>query len=199
MASAHPSTSSGRTKRAASPATSRSAGMSAHTTAVPCAIASSTGMPNPSCRLGNANRSAPAKSANRCSRPTGPSRRTRSPSACRGERVTVVGFPSRWAGQHESVRHRAGVEPRRTRRAAPSRSCAAGRFRPRTRTAGRRSRRPGVHVRRRRRVARLEIDAVGDDADPLPGDRRVRRDLVGAELRHRDHQTAPACAAAAKP
>ena len=112
MASAHPSTSSGRTKRAASPATSRSAGMSAHTTAVPCAIASTTGMPNPSCRLGNANRSAPAKSANRCSRPTGPSRRTRSPSACATAAVTVVGLPSRWPGQHESVRHRVGVEPR---------------------------------------------------------------------------------------
>ena len=66
--------------------------MSAHTTAVPCAIASTTGMPNPSCRLGNANRSAPANSANSCSRSTGPSSRTRSPSDCAASESPSSGF-----------------------------------------------------------------------------------------------------------
>ena len=62
MASAQPSTSPAGTSRAAPPATSRTAGMSDATTAVPWLMASSTGRPNPSWRLGKANTAAPAYS-----------------------------------------------------------------------------------------------------------------------------------------
>ena len=184
------------------PATSRNAGMSAHTTAVPCAIASSTGIPKPSCRLGNTNRSAPAKSGrDRCA-PIAPGR-----AAARGRREraaprrVVVGLPARRTGEHEPVRHAVGRRAARTRRAAPC-TFLRGWNVPTQNTYGRSS--SPIRSRARRRstssvVARVEVDAVGHDADALAGDRGVRRDLVGAELRHRDHQAGARFAAAAKP
>ena len=55
------------------PATSRMAGMSDATTAVPWLMASSTGSPKPSCRLGKANTVAPAYRDHNSSSPTWPS------------------------------------------------------------------------------------------------------------------------------
>ena len=177
------------TKRAASPPTSRSAGMSLHTTAVPCAIASSTGIPKPSWRLGNTNRSAPANSAERArARHRARAAATRSPSRPRHRRVVVVGFQPSAAREHQPVRH-VDSSRRRTRRAAPARSCGAGTCRPRTRTAGRRSRTlraTRVDVARRWRAPR---------STPL-GTTRMRSRGIGVcaaissarELRHRDHE-----------
>ena len=113
--------------------------MSVHTTGVPCAIASSTGMPKPSCRLGNTNRSAPAKSGNSCSRSdTGPSSCTRSPS-----RRTAASASS---GFHPAARRARGgaarrlVEPGERVEQRAHVLARLERARPRTRTGGRRAR-----------------------------------------------------------
>jgi hypothetical protein len=60
MASATACASVGSTRSAAPPHVSGSAPRSDATTGTPQAIASTTGRPNPSCRLGSTNASAPA-------------------------------------------------------------------------------------------------------------------------------------------
>ena len=143
-AATHASGSSGDRRTAAPAAISRSAGMSAATTGVSCAIASRTGIPKPSCRLGNANTSAPRYSAPNTGSPTRPRVRTRSPRR-RAARARTPRPPA----NRPAPRARAGAGGRcaapsaRTRRRAARRSCAARGSRSRTRTARHRVRSRG--------------------------------------------------------
>ena len=154
---------------------------------VPWLMASSTGSPNPSCRLGKANTAAPPYSDHSSRSPTRPSWCMAEPRAAGvGGRQQIPVEPARVAGEDQLDVARERPDRRRIRPWPPPgcpRPCAVRGFRPRGRTAarpgpappGRRAGRPGSTLGPRR---------WAPPGSGRPG-WRVGHDLVGRGRRSR--------------
>ena len=157
------------------------------TTAVPCAIASSTGRPKPSWRLGSTNRSAPRYSAPSRSAATGPASTMRGRDPLTRRPDALVGAePAGRPHEHEAVRDsgldgsREGVDHDRD---------VLARFeRPDPQHVGLVAEAEALPRRRDRAVARdVVVDTVVDDGDPVASDGGVGGDLVRRRAGRCDH------------
>ena len=166
--------------------------MSEQTTGVACDMASITGSPKPSCRLGNVNRAARNNASSRSAR-TGPVKRMRLPSARAGSR-NASAAPSHPFGP--TMTSRCGRifvaldEPPEP--LDQHRDVLAGLERSHPQHVGGVADRERLPGRRHEAVANLALhDAVGHDPDPFAWDRRASRDLVGGDVRRRDDDVRP--------